>query len=222
MKKFLALSVIALTATASAQTFSTQPFELGLTGGYAGGLSGEVFVHAPFISGPFGIKAGVSYARPTALFNENGSFGVITYGEAKRLVEASGEQVREAGSNVVIGVDGTYSLGELAPGLDASVYAGGRYGLFNRSVSFGAETTTYTSNTFGIGAGVMASYPLSGNVSLVGDLGVDHFFDAAVTTSNADGTYSVNPGEAGYSDTRNLVNFPGTYFKARVGFKFMF
>ncbi|MFC4636908.1 hypothetical protein [Deinococcus hohokamensis] len=222
MKKFLALSVIALTATAGAQTFSTQPFELGLTGGYASGLSGEVFVHAPYVAGPFGVKAGVAFSRPSAPFNDNASFGGVTYGDLKRTVQASGTQVTETGSNVVVGVDGTYSLGELAPGLDASLYAGGRYGMFNRSVSFGSDTTTYTINAFGIGAGVMASYPLSGNISLIGDLGVDHFFDAPVTTSDSNSSSTVNPGESGYSDTRNLVNFPGTYFKARVGFKFMF
>lgn len=69
MKKLLPmtlLTIAATTATAGAQSLSG--VELGLTGGYAYGLSGEFFVHAPNVAGPVGVKAGCpTPAPPTPL-----------------------------------------------------------------------------------------------------------------------------------------------------------
>ncbi|ACO46189.1 hypothetical protein [Deinococcus deserti] len=224
MKKLLALSAFTVIATAGAQTVSTQPFELGLTGGYAAGLSGEVFVHAPFVAGPFGVKAGVAFTRAADAINDESELapGTGTFGSFK----AAG--ATESGSHTVVSLDGTYSLGEIAPGLDTMIYAGGRYGMFRATEDYGSGlNTTYTSNAFGIGAGFMASYALSGNLSLVGDLGIDHFFDATINsnTNRAGGTTdsdSFAPGDPSYDAIDNRFVRPGTNFKARIGFKMMF
>lgn len=219
MKKTLALILSAGLATAGAQTFgasfgSGSPLELGLTGGYAGGLSGEAFVHAPNLAGPFGLKVGASYTRASDAINDASDLGAGTFASAK----AAG--ATERGSHTVLGVDGTYSVGELTPGVGATVYAGGRYGLFRATEDYGASgSTTYSSNAFGIGAGVMVSYALAGNLSLVGDLGVDQFFRSSISLSNGD-TFATN--EAGYSDISNRFVRPGTVLKARIGLKTTF
>lgn len=222
MNKLLALTLSAGLATAGAQTFNTtgtglNGVELGLTGGYAGGLSGEVFIHAPNVAGPVGIKAGVSYTRPSdslndeAAFTDTGTDDDLTFGDLKTIFGAT-----ESGSHTSFSLDGTYNVGQLAPGADALIYAGGRYGMFRSSVTAENETTTYSSNAFGIGAGVMVSYPLSGNLSVVGDLGVDQYFKSTIRVSNGD---SFAPGDAEYGFYDNLVVRPGTVFKARIGIK---
>lgn len=215
MKKLLALAISAGLATAGAQTFGTSlgtggGLELGLTGGFARGLSGEAFVHAPNLAGPFGLKVGASYTRPTDAINDDSDLGVGTFGSYK----ANG--ATEYGSHTVLGVDGTYNVGELTPGVGATLYAGGRYGLFRSTEDYGASgSTTYSTNAFGIGAGVMVSYALAGNLSLVGDLGVDQFFRSAINT----GSDTFQTGEAGYNDISNRFVRPGTVFKARIGIK---
>ncbi|GGS15110.1 hypothetical protein GCM10008961_03010 [Deinococcus knuensis] len=226
MKNLISLTVLAIaasTATAGAQSLSG--VELGLTGGYAGGLSGEAFVHAPNVVGPVGVKAGVAVTRSADAINDSNDgttdgSGPFTFGELKQSLGAT-----ESGSQTVVSLDGTYSLGEVAPGVDTTLYAGGRYGMFRSTEDYGADgNVTYSSNSFGIGAGVMASYALSGNISLVGDLGVDHFFKSSITTggsdTNAGGTF--NTGDAGYSVYDDRFVRPGTNFKARVGVKATF
>lgn len=237
MKKVLALTLCAGLATAGAQTTTTtisatpvtaglNGVELGLTGGYANGLSGEVFVHVPNVAGPFGVKAGVALTRAADAINDNSPVdptGIIfpttyTFGQAKADGDAS-----ESGSHTIFSLDGTYNVGEVSPGLSTTLYAGGRYGMFRANEVFNEQTTTYRSNSFGIGAGVMLSYALTGNLSLVGDLGVDQFFRSSITTSDQSGntdTFATN--DAGYSDISNRFVRPGTVFKARVGIKTTF
>lgn len=223
MNKLLSLTTLALITAGSASAQSVvyrQPLELGLTGGYAGGLSGEAFVHAPNVAGPVGIKAGVAVSK--ASLNEGAQFGGATYGDIKRTAAASGTPVTDGGTNTVVSLDGTYSLGELAPGVDATVYAGPRYGMFNRYVTFGSSTTNFSSSAFGLGAGVMASYALTPSTSIVGDLGADHFFNSGITASQGGVNDTLNPGDTGYDEMRSLTNVPGTQFKARIGVKFGF
>lgn len=229
MKKLLALTLSAGLATAGAQTFSTTGLngvELGLTGGYAGGLSGEVFVHAPNVAGPVGVKAGVSFTRAADAINDASPVdptGIIfpttyTFGQAKAAGDAS-----ESGSHTVFSLDGTYNVGEITPGLSTTLYAGGRYGMFRATQVFNEQPVVYSSNAFGIGAGVMLSYPVSGNLSVVGDLGVDQFFGSSITTRDADGnTDTFRSGEGGYDDVNNRFVRPGTVFKARIGIKTSF
>lgn len=237
MKKLLALTITAGLATAAAQTTTTTVsvtpvvtgltgVELGLTGGYANGLSGEVFVHVPNIAGPFGLKAGVAVTRAADAINDNSPFlpGIsdpndpnATFGAAK----ARGD-VSESGMHTVFGVDGTYNVGEVSPGLSTTLYAGGRYGMFRSTENYGEEgSLTYSSNSFGIGAGVMLSYALTGNLSVVGDLGVDQFFRTSFNTTNTNGdTDTFAPGENDILDARFVR--PGTVFKARIGIKTTF
>ena len=136
MKKLLPitlLTVAATTATAGAQ--SLNGIELGLTGGYASGLSGEFFVHAPNVAGPVGVKAGVAYTRAADAINDSSpelpgiSGPNDTFGKAKAEGRAS-----ESGSHTVVSLDGTYGLGELTPGVDATLYGGGRYGMFRSEI----------------------------------------------------------------------------------------
>ncbi|MBB5233422.1 hypothetical protein [Deinococcus budaensis] len=236
MKKILALTLSAALATAGAQSVNTIPatpigtglsgVELGLTGGYAGGLSGELFVHVPNVAGPVGVKAGVSYTRAADAINDaspvdpTGLFFPTTYtfGQAKADGDAS-----ESGSRTVFSLDGTYNLGQLSPGLSSTLYAGGRYGMFRSTEVFNEQPLVYTSSAFGLGAGVMLSYPVSGNLSLVGDLGVDQFFGSSITTRDADGnTDTFRSGEANYNDVSSRFVRPGTVFKARIGIKTTF
>ncbi|MVN89028.1 hypothetical protein GO986_20005 [Deinococcus sp. HMF7620] len=220
MKKLLPLTLLTLAAsTAGAQ--SLNGVELGLTGGYAGGLSGEVFVHAPNVLGPIGIKAGVAYGRAADAIRDSSTLspGDPTFGEIKQSVGAT-----ESGSSTVVSVDGTYNLGELAPGVGTALYAGGRYGMFQSSENYTGGNVTYSSNAFGVGAGVMVSYALTGGLSLVGDVGVDTFFKSNITTggsnTNAGGTFA--PGSADYAIYDNRFVRPGTVFKARIGVKTSF
>ena len=110
-------------------------------------------------------------------------------------------------------LDGTYALGQVAPGLNSLVYAGGRYGLFQGAINYEGESTTYSSSNFGVGAGVMLSYPVGNNLSLVGDLGVDQFFNGAVTVRQSSG----EPTDSGAA--QGIYRQPGTVFKARIGIK---
>ncbi|GBF04980.1 hypothetical protein DAERI_030146 [Deinococcus aerius] len=236
MKKVLALTLCAGLATAGAQTTTTtisatpvtaglNGVELGLTGGYANGLSGEVFVHVPNVAGPFGVKAGVALTRPSDALNDNakltnsGTDADLTFGDLKRISGAT-----ESGSHTIFSLDGTYNLGEVSPGLSTTLYAGGRYGMFRSNVTSEDDTTTYSSNEFGIGAGVMVSYPLTGNLSLVGDLGVDQFFKSTINIRSSDGTTndSIPTSDPSYAGFDDLFVQPGTVFKARIGIKTTF
>ena len=74
---------------------------------HAGGLSGEVFIRAPNVAGPVGVKAGVSLSRSDRL-DDNASFGGLgTLGDFKRDFGLT-----ETGSATVFSLDGTYSLGQ--------------------------------------------------------------------------------------------------------------
>ena len=226
MKNLIPLTILAIaasTATAGAQSLSG--VELGLTGGYAGGLSGEAFVHAPNVIGPVGAKAGVAVTRSADAISDSSprlpgiSGPNDTFGKAKADGNAS-----ESGSQTVVSLDGTYSLGEVAPGVDTTLYAGGRYGMFRSTANYGDNGgTTYSSNAFGLGAGVMASYAMSGNISLVGDLGVDHFFKSAITTDDGNGNLdTIATSDGSYNTFDSTMVRPGTNFKARVGIKATF
>ncbi|MBZ9713662.1 hypothetical protein [Deinococcus multiflagellatus] len=220
MKMLLPATLLTLVAgTAGAQSLSG--VELGLTGGYAGGLSGEFFVHAPNVVGPIGVKAGVAYTRAADAINDSSDLGVGPFSSYK----AAG--ATENGSHTVASLDGTYNVGELAPGVSTALYAGARYGMFRSTEDYGATgNTTYSSNAFGLGAGVMLSYALTGNLSLVGDVGVDTFFKSTINATTTSGSGStnttINQGDALYNTIDNRFVRPGTVFKARIGIKTTF
>lgn len=221
-----ALTAATLTATAGAQSITN--VELGLTGGYAGGLSGEAFIHAPNIVGPIGLKFGVAYTNPSDAINDSSDLGFGTFGNAKKPISQGGLGATEYGSHLIVGLDGTYGLGELAPGIDATLYAGGRYGMFKSTEDYGGGVSSdWTSNSFGIGAGAMLGYALTGNISLVGDLGVDYFFKSPITqtqhtATGATQTTTYGTSDSFYATADNRFVRPGTVFKARIGVKFTF
>lgn len=223
MKKLLALTLSAGLATAGAQTFtgtSLNGVELGLTAGYAGGLSGEVFVHAPNVAGPVGVKVGVSYARPSNPINTN---------KAANFFGFPTENLSQSGSNIIAGVDATYSLGQVAPGVGATLYGGGRYGMFNaRLTAEDGRSTAFSSSAFGLGTGIMADYALTSNLSLVGDLGIDYFFGSTANYTRYDANGNATECVQGQTTCQlaaannGIFNRPGTVFKARVGLKTTF
>lgn len=213
MKKLLPVALTLITSTAGAQSLSG--VEFGLTGGWANGLSGELFVHAPNVLGPVGVKAGVSYTRASDAINDNSDLGAGPFSDYK----AAG--ATEYGSHTAASLDATYGMGELSPGVDATIYGGARYGMFRSTEDYGATgSTTYSTNAFGIGAGVMVSYALTGNLSLVGDLGVDQYFKSNITVSgtNTD-TTTIARNDALYPSIDNRFVRPGTVFKVRLGVK---
>lgn len=220
MKKLLPMALLTIaTSTAGAQ--SLNGVEFGLTGGWANGLSGEIFVHAPNVAGPVGVKAGVSYTRASDAINDSSDLGVGPFSSYK----AAG--ATEYGSHTTASLDATYGMGELSPGVDATVYGGARYGMFRSTEDYGASgNITYSANAFGIGAGVMVSYALTGGLSLVGDLGVDQYFKSNInaTTTSPSGTTSttIARNDALYGGPNGIDNRfvrPGTVFKVRVGVK---
>ena len=225
MKKALIVAVIAAAgSTASAQFVSGSSLngiELGLSAGYASGFAGSTFVHVPNVAGPVGLRASVDYVRPSDSLRDDVDVGagsgltLGTFGSYKQRGVAT-----ESGSQTLLGLDGTYSLGEIAPGIDATAYAGGRYGRFSATETYAGDATlsqTTTTNAFGIGAGAMVSYALAGNISLFGDLGLDHYFPSTLSNGTDAGTYA--PGEAGYNELRSRFAFPGTVVKAKIGVK---
>lgn len=225
MKKLIPLTLLALTATAGAQSLSG--VQLGLTGGYASGLSGEIFVLTPNVVGPVGVKVGVATTRAADAINDAAPTGLggslATYGDLKKPTSQGGFGYSESGSSTVTSVDATYGLGEVAPGIDATLYGGGRYGMFRATFGDDATYTNYSSNAFGVGAGAMVSYALTGSLSLVGDLGVDHFFAADVNaTDKNNNTTTYEAGSQTYAQDTAPFNRPGTNFKARVGIKATF
>lgn len=195
--------------------------EFGVSGGYAGGLSGSAFVHAPNVLGPVGVRAEVSTTRPSDSLRDDVDVGVGTgvnlgtFGSLKSQGVAT-----ESGSHTTFALDGTYNLGNLTSGVTATAYAGGRYGLFSATETYAnsaALTQTTRTSALGIGAGAMLGYALNDRVSVIGDVGVDQYFNGTLTNGTDAGTYQ--PGEAGYNDLRSRFAFPGTVFKAKVGFK---
>lgn len=228
MKKLLLTSLIfAAASTAGAQSLGSglglRGTELGFSTGVASGFSGEIFVHRPNVFGPFGLKASAAFTRPSDSISDSvavsPALGINeTFGSYKSKGLAS-----ESGSHTVLGLDGTYNLGEISPGISALAYAGPRYGMFKASETFSGSTTDYKMNSFGIGAGAQLSYALAGNISLVGDLGIDHFFNSGITASGSNNTnQTIGTGDADYSSYRNRIVFPGNTFKAKIGVKFSF
>ncbi len=231
MKNFVALTVstiaAATLATAGAQTFTPNlnNVELGLTGGYQQGLSGGITLRAANVAGPVGVRASVDYNNVDNSLNDNAAY-IPGTGVTVAQRKAAGD--KEYGNSVTVGLDATYDLPSMVPGVNAYVYGGPRYNNFNATLdqaSSGAGKVTYTTNQFGLGAGVAAGYAITGNLSLTGDLGVDYYFPSSFSTNTggANGTGDTyNQGEGGYAEVDNLVNQPTTSFKAKLGIAYRF
>ncbi len=222
----LTLTIVAATAaTAGAQTFTPNlnNVELGLNAGYQQGLSGGLTLRAANVAGPIGIRVGIDYSNVTDALNDNAE---LLPGVTVAQRKAAGD--KESGSSVTTSLDATYDLPAVAPGFNAYVYGGARYNMFSASLdqtSSGSGTVTYTTNQFGLGAGVAAGYAITGNLSLTGDLGVDYFFPSSFSTNTGgvNGTGDTfKPGEGGYTQVDSLVNQPTTAVKAKIGLAYRF
>lgn len=204
MKKLLpAVVVLSLVGAASAQT--KQPIEVGAGVGYAGGLTGELTVHAPSVIGGVGVRGDVSYT------------GLST--PLKDVVQGN----TASGSNITMGLGATYPvMSDANTGLNAYVHGGVRY-----SIAKATETTpdkkaaSHSKNGFGIGGGVQVSYPIMSGLQATADLGVDHIFPADINVTEVGGNVKqYKPGAGDYEKAKFYS--AGTNFKARIGVKTSF
>ncbi|PYE52886.1 hypothetical protein [Deinococcus yavapaiensis] len=242
MKKVVISAILMSSALAGAQsvTFGVSPVEpfttdIGVAGGYYGGGSVELSVTGRNLGGSsIGLRGTVALTGVQG-FNQSAVVGSagganITAGQliGGSLGDASGNPPQTS-RNITVGLDALFRLGyDATTGLGANVYVGPRYNLFTNTVSGPLGSLTSTSNQLGIGGGLLASVPVSGNVYLTGDLGVDRFFDAPIVQTGRDtngattGTTTFNPGTADYGTTNGYINQPETVFKARVGLAIRF
>ncbi|WP_425147334.1 hypothetical protein [Deinococcus sp.] len=228
MNKITALTVLAGLTTAAAQTFTPVPsnVELGLRGGYEQGLSGGVTLHVRNVAGPIGLRLSADYSNVTDSLNDNANVPLLgTWGSLKA------QGATESGTSTTVGLDATYTLPSTVPGVDAYVYGGARYNNFNAVADFtnfgttgsNAGKSTYSTNQFGLGAGVVGQYALTPSLSLAGDLGIDYYFPSSIMTNDGNGnTATFTQGASGYSDLDALVNQPTTNFKAKIGIVYKF
>jgi hypothetical protein len=231
MKNIVALTVSTLAAatiaTAGAQTFTPNlnNVELGLNAGYQQGLSGGITLRAANIAGPIGARASIDYNNVSDSLNDNAAY-IPGTGVTVASRKAAGDT--ESGKSVTVGLDATYDLPSMVPGVNAYVYGGARYNNFSATLdesSSGLGSVTYSTSQFGLGAGVAAGYAITGNLSVTGDLGVDYYFPSSFSTNTGgvNGTGDTyNPGEGGYAEVDNLVNQPTTSFKAKIGLAYRF
>ncbi|MFC4452822.1 hypothetical protein [Deinococcus sonorensis] len=222
MKTLIALTAASALATAGAQAVSPNfnTIDLGLSAGYQGGLSGGVSVHARNVIGAFGLRIGADITKVNDALNDSAAFGPTgTWGDYKNSANAT-----ESGRSTTIGVDATYELGDIAPGISTYAYAGPRYNMYSATADFGSSgKTTYTTNQLGLGAGAVAGYAIGNGLTLTGDLGVDYYFPSSINSNDGAGnTDTFARGEAGYAEADALVNQPRTVLKAKLGIAYRF
>lgn len=231
MKKVLISTVLLTSAFAGAQsvTFGVEPVapfstDVGIAGGFYGGGSVEASVTGRNLGGSsFGLRGTVALTGVRG-FNQDAVVATsggsnVTAGQLFGAVlgDTTGNPAQST-RNVTVGLDALIRLGyDEASGLGANVYVGPRYNMFSNTISGPLGSLTNTTNQFGIGAGVLASLPISGNIYLTGDLGVDRFFDAPIVQTSSGGSTTFNPGTEDYRTTDSYVNQPQTVLKARVG-----
>lgn len=212
----LALSLSAASAQTVRvyQTPSVSNLEVGVTGGTYGGLGLQGFVGARNVVGPLGVRLSGSYGSNSGGFNEDVAMPLLgTIAQQK----ASGLVTGTSSKNTTLGLDATYELGRIANRTEATVYGGLRYGNFKSSLSYGNQTTDYTSSRFGLGAGVEAGYAINRNLSLIGQVGADYYMGGSITSNDGKGNTDTQS-----ADKVAYVNQPGTVLKAGVGLKYRF
>lgn len=245
----LALATLGLAAAASAQAvlpsgvrpvsggsvFGASAFggtflnalEVGLTGGYAGGGSGQLFVDSHNLAGSFGARLSLGRSSREGGFGDsadlsgsdlNGPPGSVGQQNKSGLIRGT------RASAFTFGLDATYDLGQPVPGVATSLYGGLRYGQFNsRLTASGGPVTDYASSAFGLGLGTQIGYLLTNNFSIIGDLGFDRYFGGGpITRRGGKRAVTFRPGEAGYDAVNRVVERPGLVFKALLGVKYSF
>lgn len=220
VKILLPLLALGLGA-ASAQTIRTiaapsvNNLELGLTGGYYRSGGAQFFVGMRNLYGPIGARLSASYASGNGGFSDSTTIPVV--GSIKSQ-KAAGLINNTKAKSTMVGLDATYELGEIATRTDLTVYGGLRYGHFTSTINYADKSyADYTSNRFGLGAGVEAGYAVTNNLSVIGNLGADYYFKGDIKSKDSNGNSDTLS-----SDSLNFVSQPGGVFKAGVGVKYRF
>lgn len=211
--RLLMFSTLTLLGTATAQSF--RGLEAGVTGGWASGFSGEISLHKPDFFGSIGVRGTAALTAADGVYDDA---PIDPVSDKRPFEKAKEEGAEESGSHIILGMDGTYNLGEITPGIEAMAYLGPRYGMFSASETYKGKTKTASMNTLGVGAGIQAHLSVAGPYSLVADVGMDQYFDNTLKTSG--GTFA--PGDKKYNELRGRYAFPTGVFKARLGFRMIF
>ena len=224
MKKGLLAALAGFLTLAMAQKFSVEA-GAGFYGGFGGQLAVVAEDLAPGL--PLGVRLGVGFATSDALDDGYDLGGGTTWGDIKEAGEFS-----EWGQNVTLSLDVLYKLGGLGFPVEVAPYVGVRYNFFSGGYTDPEDnstikTGTISSNQLGLGLGVRAAYSLMPNLSLVGDLGVDYYLKACISTETIDDsgsktTNTVCPDDSGYDNLDELVTQPEWVLKLRLGAAYRF
>lgn len=232
MKNLKSLLLIAAlgAGAASAQTVTAQSINvnpapalpqgtrLALELGYGGGLGGGLFLVVPGAFGDFGIRTGVEYYNLNDPFNDNN----LLISAYKAVLDGD----REAGRSVIISADALARLTQ--DDLRLYAFAGPRYHMWSGTITGNianvTQSRTFSANQFGLGAGLMAEYPIADNLAISGSAGMDYYFRAPVSGRYSDGTtVTFTPGGTQADrDVYGAFNNPQTLFKLRAGVTYRF
>lgn len=213
---------------------SAQDLAAGISlGGYNFGLSLEFQGYVQNIaSSPFGARVGFGFSF-TSPFDDNDAF----YGASGAAPDASPARISdykdntifdtdERGRNFTIALDGTYELSSLfdmdSMPFTASVYAGPRFNSFSGTIEVNDAVASVSASQFGLGFGSMAFYPLSDNLQVVGDIGIDIYFDPTFNLDDDFGDLDVSPGDTAYNDYNGLITQPEVAARIKVGVVYSF
>lgn len=213
---------------------SAQDLAAGISlGGYNFGLSLEFQGYVQNIaSSPFGARVGFGFSF-TSPFDENDAF----YGASGAAPDANLSRISnykdntifdtdERGRNFTIALDGTYELSSLfdmdSMPFTASVYAGPRFNSFSGTIEVNDAVASVSASQFGLGFGSMAFYPLSDNLQVVGDIGIDIYFDPTFNLDDDFGDLDVSPGDTAYNDYNGLITQPEVAARIKVGVVYSF
>jgi hypothetical protein len=230
MRKVTTLVLVLLTlSVASAQDLAAG-FSLG---GYNFGLSLEFQGYVQNIAGsPFGGRVGFGFSF-TSPFDDDDAF----YGTSGAAPEAGLNRIsdykdnrlydaNERGRNFTIALDGTYDLASLVNmdnmPFSASVYAGPRLNNFSGSIEVEDSIASVSATQFGLGFGSLAFYPLTDNLSVVGDIGIDIYFDPTFNLSDDFGDLDVETGDTAYDDYNSFITQPEVAARVKVGVVYSF
>jgi len=215
-----------------------QKFSVEAGAGFYGGFGGQLAVVAEDLAPglPLGVRLGVGFATSDALDDGVDAHVVLgydlddgtTWGDIKEDREFS-----EWGQNVTLSLDVLYKPSGLGLPVEVAPYFGVRYNFFSGGYTDPEDNDstikaqTISSNQLGLGLGVRAAYPLMPNLSLVGDLGVDYYFQACFKWVGEDDSGnksedSVCPGDSGYEDVNKFVTQPEWVLKLRLGAAYRF
>jgi hypothetical protein len=213
---------------------SAQDLAAGVSlGGYNFGLSLEFQGYVQNIANsPFGARVGFGFSF-TSPFDDNDAFygtsGAAPDGNLTRISdykERALYDTSERGRNFTIALDGTYDLSSFV-NMDslpftANVYAGPRLNNFSGSIEVNDSIASVSATQFGLGFGSMAFYPLSDNLSVVGDIGIDIYFDPTLNLSDDFGDLDVETGDTAYDDYNGLITQPEVAARIKVGVIYSF